>query len=130
MQEEADDGAVEIDGRRRLTARERRLAGASVSLSVIAAIYGLYLARVFGKCGTGGGSESFGWIKLMVGSCLLAAGFGVAICNRSVKPLGAHSGEISARDLMQPPAWVTSVCALSMLFAWIVWLDRWSGCSS
>ena len=120
---------MEVDGRRRLTARERRLAVASVSLSVIAAIYGFYLADVFAECGTGEGTESFGWLKLIVGSCLLAAGFGVSIHNRSANPARAHPGEIHPR-FTRPPAWVTSVCALPLLFAWIVWLDRWSGCSS
>ena len=110
------DDTVGVDVSRRPTTFE--LIAAIVS-SIIAAIVGWYLFALFAECGIGDASESYGWIKLIVGTCFLAPGIIAAIVTRTV-----------SRPVARTLAWVTFFGAFPLFLAWLSWLDRFSGCAS
>ena len=114
VSDESGDDTAGVDVSRRSWASELGAAIVIVS-SISSAVVGWYLADLFGQCG----SESFGWISLLVGACFLALAIGTAIVCRTAM----------GTTLMNVLVWVIVVCALPLIVAVVLWLDTWSGCS-
>jgi hypothetical protein len=109
---------VAVERRRWPPARQTVGAVALASSAILAAVYMRGLALRY-TCPDALGDfpdVSYAWLKLLAGTCVLAAGAAAVLIRHTA--------------LRRAVWWVTGVCALPVLVAWVQWLGLQNGCSS